>query len=322
MNLKRPTNFKPRGISLAIIVLAALLIVAAGILLSRSTTVSANSNDLMNAETQYPGIVGSRIDTCALCHTSNIPMLNPYGSDYLSHGRSMAALVAIQNLDSDGDGYSNIVEINAHTFPGDPADHPAAATSTPTSVPTKTPTAVPSATRTPVASTSTAVASPTSTSVVPPTATSGVPPTATAVPTEGNTSVPAATSVGNPARTPRPTKTMGPKPTEGCEDDREDEQDDGGAERSCTAVPHVTRTPRPTRTMGPDMTATCFPGGRQGGDDFEQGNENGNGFGCTPTGVERGRGRGHDGGEDNGMIGFIFPIRELAGVFTSGIFHR
>lgn len=311
MNLKRPNSFKPKGFPVAIIVLAALLLVAVGVLLSRSTTASANFGDISNAETQYPGIVGSRIDTCALCHLGSPPNLNPFGSDYLSHGRNTAALVAIQNLDSDGDGFTNLAELTALTFPGDATDHPAQATSTPTAIPTAVPTKTFTATATLVASaTSTAVASATATSVVPPTATSEVSPTGTAVPVQGNTNTPSPTHVGKLTRTPKPTKTMGPKPTEGC-DDNEDENEGGEQENECTAVPHQTRTPRPTKTMRPFPTTMCTPGGRDGGDD-----ENGGEFKCTPFGEGDGR------GEDNGLSAFTFPIRELASIFTSSIFHR
>lgn len=34
------------------------------------------------------------------------------------------ALRAVEMLDSDGDGHSNLEEIAARTFPGDPKDHP------------------------------------------------------------------------------------------------------------------------------------------------------------------------------------------------------
>ena len=60
---------------------------------------------------------------CAVCHTS-VPSLNPFGSDFKNHGKNQAALTAIESLDSDGDGSTNKVEINAGTFPGDPNSHP------------------------------------------------------------------------------------------------------------------------------------------------------------------------------------------------------
>jgi len=69
------------------------------------------------------GTAGTVLDSCTLCHTS-IPALNPYGADFLNAGANLAALDAIANVDSDGDGATNITEINARTLPGDPASMP------------------------------------------------------------------------------------------------------------------------------------------------------------------------------------------------------
>lgn len=67
---------------------------------------------------------GSRLDTCQTCHTGasgNKNNVNPYGTDWAGAGYDFAA---VEGADSDGDGFSNIDEINAETFPGDPADNP------------------------------------------------------------------------------------------------------------------------------------------------------------------------------------------------------
>ncbi|MFV0438838.1 MAG: hypothetical protein ACK5PS_15780 [Desulfopila sp.] len=102
----------------------------------------------------FPSLQGSKLDSCALCHTGgqyekgadswvslgscqwchltygydgsgNIAdTLNSYGQDYLSSGRSAAALAAVDDRDSDGDGFTNKVEIAALRFPGNPADDP------------------------------------------------------------------------------------------------------------------------------------------------------------------------------------------------------
>jgi hypothetical protein len=103
--------------------------------------------------TVYPDKAGTKLDNCALCHcggsytsgTKTTVMgscqwchykykydksgditatLNAYGQDYFSHGRNEAALTAIGLLDSDGDGFSNISEINAIRYPGDSTDDP------------------------------------------------------------------------------------------------------------------------------------------------------------------------------------------------------
>jgi len=111
--------------------------------------------DSINFRTVYPQAIGSKLDSCNLCHkggtytppggrattyvtcqychaitnygadtTQYVNTLNPYGLDYLNNGRGAAALAVIENLDSDGDGYSNKVEIAALRYPGDPTDDP------------------------------------------------------------------------------------------------------------------------------------------------------------------------------------------------------
>jgi hypothetical protein len=111
-------------------------------MLNQPQLVAANSGDLSNAVSKYPAINGTRLDACVLCHTtSQGPVLNPYGADYLSSGRNVAALTAIETLDSDKDGFTNLVEIQALSFPGNPADVPqATATVSPTSQATPRPT--------------------------------------------------------------------------------------------------------------------------------------------------------------------------------------
>lgn len=57
---------------------------------------------------------------------SHVPLggadnVNPYGADF---GKNNHDFGAIEPLDSDGDGVSNINEIKAGSFPGDPKDKP------------------------------------------------------------------------------------------------------------------------------------------------------------------------------------------------------
>jgi hypothetical protein len=106
-------------------------------LFNRPHPAQAKSSYLAAARAQYPTIAGTALDGCSLCHTS-VPNRNPYGADYKSHGHNFTA---IELLDSDGDGFDNITEINAHTFPGDPGSKPAGnPTSTPVTPPPATPT--------------------------------------------------------------------------------------------------------------------------------------------------------------------------------------
>jgi hypothetical protein len=60
---------------------------------------------------------------CNLCHTANPPARNPYGAD-LTLPVTVQKLTAIEGIDSDGDGATNIEEINANKFPGNPASKP------------------------------------------------------------------------------------------------------------------------------------------------------------------------------------------------------
>jgi len=67
---------------------------------------------------------GSRLDTCSTCHASSSPSrenLNSYGKDF---GAANHDFGAVEPKDSDGDGFSNIDEIKAGTFPGDPNENP------------------------------------------------------------------------------------------------------------------------------------------------------------------------------------------------------
>jgi hypothetical protein len=144
---------------------------SAALMASQPSIVSAAPGDLSSAVAKYPILNGTMLQNCTLCHTASIPSLNPFGAAYKSAGRNTAAFAAIENLDSDGDGVSNIKEINALTFPGDASSHPAIPTAT--SIP---PTA------TPVPPTVTA-APPTATGIAPKPTATGLPPqpTATAV---------------------------------------------------------------------------------------------------------------------------------------------
>ncbi len=93
-------------------------------------TAHATSGLLSRFNSTY-GTAGTVLDTCSTCH-SNTPSLNPYGSALSGAGDNFAA---IENLDSDGDGFTNIQEIKALTFPGDPSSHPAGTPPPPDTMP-------------------------------------------------------------------------------------------------------------------------------------------------------------------------------------------
>lgn len=85
--------------------------------------VMARPSYLSTFESTYPEAAGSKIDVCNLCHNSprGGDARNPYGLSYVSSGQNFAA---IENMDSDGDGWTNVQEIKSMTFPGDANDHP------------------------------------------------------------------------------------------------------------------------------------------------------------------------------------------------------
>jgi hypothetical protein len=113
-----PTTFKtPSGWGFIASAFAALALL---LLAQGSALATPNFKTLFN--NKY-GTAGTVLDTCTLCHTS-VPARNPYGDDFFNAGANLAALDAIANIDSDGDGATNITEINALTFPGDPGSIP------------------------------------------------------------------------------------------------------------------------------------------------------------------------------------------------------
>lgn len=117
-----------------------LLLVFLGLLvvLSPVADAAANGNlrdlwrDAYNAGTGgvCPKLSTASVD-CSLCHTSGAPDLddlNPYATDVQTAKQSTilwsAAFMDVEGDDSDGDGVSNINEINNCGLPGDASDTP------------------------------------------------------------------------------------------------------------------------------------------------------------------------------------------------------
>ena len=86
---------------------------------------NAKSSYMTSFTNAYPAADGSRIDNCLLCHANANPSSNSsrnaYGAAWKSAGDSFTA---IENQDSDGDGFLNKTEITAFTYPGNVADKP------------------------------------------------------------------------------------------------------------------------------------------------------------------------------------------------------
>ncbi len=79
---------------------------------------------------------GTTMGSCVTCHVqlNGRGGYNAYGRDSKNAGMKqnvVAALIAIETADSDGDSYSSLYEINADTFPGDASSKPSSANSPP-----------------------------------------------------------------------------------------------------------------------------------------------------------------------------------------------
>jgi hypothetical protein len=84
------------------------------------------STYLSQFKTTYPAAAMTIGASCTLCHTGSpsITNINPYAQAFANAGHNFAT---IEPLDSDGDGFTNIQEINAGTYPGDATSKPATA---------------------------------------------------------------------------------------------------------------------------------------------------------------------------------------------------
>ncbi len=87
-------------------------------------TAFASSSYLTQFVNTYPATSSSQLNSCLLCHTTAAGggSRNAYGTDFANNGHNFKNIEA---LDSDKDGFTNIAEITALTFPGDAASHPA-----------------------------------------------------------------------------------------------------------------------------------------------------------------------------------------------------
>ncbi len=102
----------------------------------------ASTTYLNNFVATYPATKSSQLNSCGLCHINPAGggSRNQYGTDFANNGHSFKA---VEGLDSDKDGYTNLAEINALTLPGDASSH-LGTTTTDTVPPVVTSFAVPS----------------------------------------------------------------------------------------------------------------------------------------------------------------------------------
>jgi hypothetical protein len=97
-------------------VAAVIVLVTAG-----SLTAYAQPRFLRQFTSKYPHVANTKLGDCATCHAKQPGSLNAYGKALRD---STLRFAAVERLDSDRDGVSNVKEIEAHTFPGDPGDTP------------------------------------------------------------------------------------------------------------------------------------------------------------------------------------------------------
>lgn len=96
-------------------------LLATALALGALASAYAYNSYLNQFTTTYPS-AATTLGTCTLCHSDlNTYVRNPYGAAFEGANHNFAS---IENLDSDKDGFTNIQEITALTFPGDPASHP------------------------------------------------------------------------------------------------------------------------------------------------------------------------------------------------------
>lgn len=121
-----------RARALATLTLVGTLAIGMLVVLGDGADAKDKAEFLPAFRTTYPESAGTRIDNCNLCHYTDSKGKreeNQFAEDFEEADKSF---LAIQNLDSDGDGYTNLQEIQAGTFPGAPGDNPATVVTTTT----------------------------------------------------------------------------------------------------------------------------------------------------------------------------------------------
>ncbi|MCP4968439.1 MAG: hypothetical protein GY926_24800 [bacterium] len=118
-----PTPTRLPRISVVVSWILALFI---GVIVFASADTAAAKSGFLGDFNAIYGTAGTPLDSCSLCHT-NVPAVNSYGADWKSNGKSFSA---IDGMDSDGDGWPNLQEIQALTMPGDSSSTPPPATTT------------------------------------------------------------------------------------------------------------------------------------------------------------------------------------------------
>jgi hypothetical protein len=174
--------------------IASIALISLGGLLLIPSPSQAQPKFLTRLIRQYPHLADTELNGCLVCHDKGVGggATNAFAEAYFDNGFSFSN---IEDFDSDEDGFTNLEELMAGTFPGD-------ANSTPPTVetsPTETPAALPTSSLTPAQQTSEQLSLP------------GEPPTA--LPSPGPTPPPTQLAVAAPlpeATPVSPTSTRSP----------------------------------------------------------------------------------------------------------------
>ena len=98
------------------------LLVSPVVFFTFSNTAFSWNQYLTEFKKVYPNTNGTQLAKCSLCHVKpGYNNLNSFSDDYVNNDYNY---ITIEALDSDGDGFTNIEEINLLSLPGDSTSYP------------------------------------------------------------------------------------------------------------------------------------------------------------------------------------------------------
>jgi mono/diheme cytochrome c family protein len=110
--------------AIASLTLVGILAIALLVVLGDGAAAKDKDDFLPTFRATYPAAAGTRLDSCSLCHftdSNGKREENQFAEDFEDADKDF---IAVQALDSDGDGFTNYQEIQAGTLPGVASDNP------------------------------------------------------------------------------------------------------------------------------------------------------------------------------------------------------